>query len=551
MITIKDYILYKKIGKGSYGEVFLTQKENDPKKYATKKIDISKFSTKDAYKYLNNEIKIMKQLDHENIIKLYEFLNTGRNIYLVMDYINGGSLSDFLSEYKLKTGKPFPQKAIQHFVKQIVQALIHIHSKNIIHRDIKLDNILVNFPSKEDKENLDYSKGQIKIIDFGLSTQANLAKSAVGSPLYMDPIILEKYKKAGGMEKFKSYDKKADIWSLGVITYEMLTGENLFKAVNIDDLIQKVEKGDYSLEVKNLTNEIISFLNCMLQKDPNKRLPATELAKHQFLTGNPDLFKKIDTSQINYKIKNGMITLNVINNETIGREFPFNPNDYFKSLTINLELISDKFSKEKEKEEMKEDKPIADNDIKSEKKNDITKLLSNPDTRQILDKDTTSKISKDNTTQPIKKFNSDKFDNLEKKIDQVTPERHNFLSEKNLNKIKKEYEVKFQVSRTDNKKQNININIDFLVNEKNTLNHEANLKEENSFKDEWTWKFNSNDWKNIDNNNDYFIMSVNINKANSDLKFNVEKIKLGKPISLFAKKYIKIELTPIIKDINI
>lgn len=551
MITIKDYILYKKIGKGSYGEVFLTQKENDPKKYATKKIDISKFSTKDAYKYLNNEIKIMKQLDHENIIKLYEFLNTGRNIYLVMDYINGGSLSDFLSEYKLKTGKPFPQKAIQHFVKQIVQALIHIHSKNIIHRDIKLDNILVNFPSKDDKENLDYSKGQIKIIDFGLSTQANLAKSAVGSPLYMDPIILEKYKKAGGMEKFKSYDKKADIWSLGVITYEMLTGENLFKAVNIDDLIQKVEKGDYSLEVKNLTNEIISFLNCMLQKDPNKRLPATELAKHQFLTGNPDLFKKIDTSQINYKIKNGMITLNVINNETIGREFPFNPNDYFKSLTINLELISDKFSKEKEKEEMKEDKPIADNDIKSEKKNDITKLLSNPDTRQILGKDTTSKISKDNTTQPIKKFNSDKFDNPEKKIDQVTPERHNFLSEKNLNKIKKEYEVKFQVSRTDNKKQNININIDFLVNEKNTLNHEANLKEENSFKDEWTWKFNSNDWKNIDNNNDYFIMSVNINKANSDLKFNVEKIKLGKPISLFAKKYIKIELTPIIKDINI
>ena len=551
MITIKDYILYKKIGKGSYGEVFLTQKENDPKKYATKKIDISKFSTKDAYKYLNNEIKIMKQLDHENIIKLYEFLNTGRNIYLVMDYINGGSLSDFLSEYKLKTGKPFPQKAIQHFVKQIVQALIHIHSKNIIHRDIKLDNILVNFPSKDDKENLDYSKGQIKIIDFGLSTQANLAKSAVGSPLYMDPIILEKYKKAGGMEKFKSYDKKADIWSLGVITYEMLTGENLFKAVNIDDLIQKVEKGDYSLEVKNLTNEIISFLNCMLQKDPNKRLPATELAKHQFLTGNPDLFKKIDTSQINYKIKNGMITLNVINNETIGREFPFNPNDYFKSLTINLELISDKFSKEKEKEEMKEDKPIADNDIKSEKKNDITKLLSNPDTRQILDKDTTSKISKDNTTQPIKKFNSDKFDNPEKKIDQVTPERHNFLSEKNLNKIKKEYEVKFQVSRTDNKKQNININIDFLVNEKNTLNHEANLKEENSFTDEWTWKFNSNDWKNIDNNNENFIMSVNINKANSDFKFNVEKIKLGKPISLFAKKYIKIELTPIIKDINI
>ena len=229
----KEYKLIKSIGKGSFGEVFLTKKANSHKLYATKIIPISNFQNKELNKYLLNEINIMSQLNHPNIIKLYDIREKNDNKLLVMDYINGGSLADYFANYKYINGTPFPQKMIQFFVKQIVQGLIYIHSINIIHRDLKLDNILLDFPPNIKAEDRIYTQAKVKIIDFGLSTQLkgdDLAKSVVGSPLFMDPIILQKYDKAGGIDKFKYYDEKADIWSLGAITYEMLTGQKFIQS---------------------------------------------------------------------------------------------------------------------------------------------------------------------------------------------------------------------------------------------------------------------------------------------------------------------------------
>jgi serine/threonine protein kinase len=284
----------------------------------------------------------MKQLDHENTIKLHEFFQTNNNLYFIMEYINGGTLSDYLSSYKLKTGKPFSQKMIQHFVKQIVQGLIYIHSKNIIHRDLKLDNILLSFPSKIPKENREYSQATVKIIDFGLSTQKTFAMSNPGTPAYMDPIILQKYNKSGGIKRFRLYDKKADIWSLGAITYEMLTGQNIFQADDLDELISKVEKGNYYLKVDDLSNEILSFLNCMLQYEPKNRLSAKDLALHQFLTEKPEDFEKADVSDIEYKINEGFLTINIFNNNTIKKMFPYKPNNIFNSLTLNMFQLTKK-----------------------------------------------------------------------------------------------------------------------------------------------------------------------------------------------------------------
>ena len=569
MKRIKDYILDKSLGKGSFGEVFLTKKEKSSKLYATKKIPLTHLQNEEFKKYITNEIKIMKMLQHDNVIKFYDCYQTENNLYLIMDYINGGSLSEYLAEYKLKKGAAFPQKMIQFFVKQIVQGLIYIHSKNIIHRDIKLDNILLNFPANTKKENRDYHLAQIKIIDFGLSTDSNLATSLVGSPIYMDPVILEKYKKAGGVEKFKRYDKKADIWSLGAITYEMLTGEVLFNAGSLPELISKVKKGDYSLDVKDLSDEILSFLNCMLQYDPKKRLSAQELSQHQFLTKNTEEFKTVDTSQISYKInKNGELILNIINNETIKRLYPFNPNkeknEIFNSLTINLDLISDEFSKKNNDDSSNQDNSSNinnnQNDInnitpqniitKSQEQfkttfilNDISRtqtgiFSSNIQSTQV--NKNTLKISGKTNSQEIKKNNIINQENI--------PEGIRSAKSGKIDKLDK-YQVKFEVKRNDNKKENLFLNIVFLVKENDTRQHDVLLKEENGFYDEWIWGFHSNDWKNIDNNNETFIMTILFNESgiNDNLSFNLEKLKLGQPISFIVKKYIKFKLIPIIK----
>ena len=573
MLKINDYVLFKSIGKGSFGEVYLTENEKTHKRYATKRIHTQVLKSRDAMKYLKNEINIMKQLDHENIIKLHESLQSTNNVYLVMDYINGGSLSNYLNEYKLKNGTPFPQKIIQYFLKQIVQGLVYLHSKKIIHRDLKLDNILLNYPSNIKKEDRDYSQSQVKIIDFGLSTQidkSNLAKSFVGTPISMDPIILKKLNKAGGKDKFKFYDEKADIWSLGVITYEMLTGQNLFKAKNINDLVNKVEQGDYSLEVNDLSDEIISFLNCMLQFEPEKRLSAVELSKHQFLTGDPDLFNKSYLNEIKYKITDGVLTLNIINNSTVKEKFPFKPTEICNSLMINLNLISDKFSnKNKNKNEnLSEDKKVLskNNTLITNDTNSRMSNLDNIEVQNLIKKNiATLKLNKA-TTQIISNYQIRSQPTIQQTIQKTKSLGENTKNNNdNNNKItpgdytssksgeiirrmkKKVYSCKFQVLRTDNKKEDVNIKIKFLVNENNILKHEVNLINNNNFSEEWIWKFNSNDWRNIDNNNENFMMEISINNKEK-YNLSVEKIKLGKPIGFLTTNYITFKLTPIITE---
>ena len=318
---IKDITLLKFIGKGSFGTVYLSKKDGKSGYFATKQIERSMADKPGYYKYFENELRILKDLHHPNIVHLEDVKKDDKYYYIVMEFVNGGSLTDCLKKYQMKYGKSFPEEIVQYLMRQIVDAIKFIHKRNIIHRDLKLDNIMVNFDNDNDKNNLNMMRAKVKIIDFGFATKLtpdknNLAQTALGSPINMDPLILNVMAKKGKDLKQLGYDDKADIWSLGTICYELLIGKTVFNAETMNDLVQKVESGNYHVPT-SLSREMVSFLNSMLQYDGSKRLNAEELSKHAFLTKDVRNFTKINIRQVQRKIDNKGLNINIKRNQTI------------------------------------------------------------------------------------------------------------------------------------------------------------------------------------------------------------------------------------------
>jgi serine/threonine protein kinase len=281
----------------------LTQKKGRPEYYATKKMERSVCEKPENLKRLQYEINILKVLNHPNIVKFYGLKKTTNHWYLITEYCNGGSLLGNLQKYMTNYRRPFPEEVVQYLMKQIVSALNYLHFNKIIHRDLKLDNILVTFKNEYDKSSLNMMKAIIKIIDFGFATKLNgpLTFTALGTPTNMDPQILEHINT--GIPN-SGYNEKVDIWSLGTLCYQMVVGHMAFSGRSMEELFQKVKKGNYSLPM-TLSKEIVSFINGMLQQDPNKRLTANQLLNHEFLTKHPSQFQPIDVRQISGTIGPG------------------------------------------------------------------------------------------------------------------------------------------------------------------------------------------------------------------------------------------------------
>ena len=333
---IQDITLLNVLGKGSFGTVYLSKKDGKNCYFATKQIDRTMADKPNFQKYFRNELNILRSLKHINIVHLEDVKFDNKYYYIVMEYINGGSLSDCLQKYKNKhNGKAFSEEIVQYLMKQIVGAIKYVHSQKIIHRDLKLDNIMVSFSNDYDKNNLNMMKATIKIIDFGFSiqlTQNNLASSVLGSPINMDPAILKEMSNRGKKIGHLGYDQKADIWSLGTICYEMLIGQAVFNAETMNELVQKVENGNYNVPL-NISFEMVSFLNGMLQYKGEDRLSSEELYKHPFLTKNIRDFKKMDLRRVQKKLTKDGLNINVKTNQTIWSIF--NEEDEKKLLQIN------------------------------------------------------------------------------------------------------------------------------------------------------------------------------------------------------------------------
>ena len=319
-MIIDNLILDKCLGSGTFGEVYLTTiKGNDSKKFATKVLEREKIEHSEALKYLKNEISILQSLNHPNIVKYECVKKTKKHFYLVMEFCNGGELSGALEKYQEKYGKPFSEEIVQYLMRQIIDAFKYIHSQKIIHRDIKLENILINFESEKDKEDLNMMKAIVKIIDFGFACRidkSGLMYSTLGSPINMDPIILKKLNSQSKKTRQLGYDQKADIWSLGTICYQMLIGKSAFDAEDMDELISKIEDGTYTVPT-NLSKEVVSFINGMLQYESSARLKSEELAKHPFLTRNLSEFHPIDMEKVSKKVDGNGLKINVKSNKSI------------------------------------------------------------------------------------------------------------------------------------------------------------------------------------------------------------------------------------------
>lgn len=235
-----------------------------------------------------------------------------------MEYCNGGELENALEKYQIKYGKPFSEEIVQYLMRQIISAFKYIHESNIMHRDIKLENILICFENEQDKENLNMMKAVVKIIDFGFACKIeknSLAYTTIGNPMNMSPLILKKLTSHGKIRQL-GYDMKADIWSLGAICYQMLIGRAAFDADDLDELVEKIENGKYKVPT-NLSKEVVSFMNGMLQYEPQARLTATELYNHQFLQENVKNFHRIDLNQVSNKVKKNELEIDTKKNKSI------------------------------------------------------------------------------------------------------------------------------------------------------------------------------------------------------------------------------------------
>jgi len=233
-LNLKYNIKSKTLGEGTFGKVFLAENSvNDNVKVAIKALKKNKV-TDEAIEKVKHEVDVLQTLDHPNIVRYFETFESEKSIYLVMEYCEGGELFEQLS---ISKGKVFTEKQTAKVMKQLFHAISHCHSKGVIHRDLKMENVM--YKTKDTT-----NEPEVKIIDFGLSKIKEAGKTsmstACGTPYYVAPEVLGS----------RGYGQECDIWSLGVIMYILLSGEFPFKGNNVLQVFNSIQIDNLDLEGK-------------------------------------------------------------------------------------------------------------------------------------------------------------------------------------------------------------------------------------------------------------------------------------------------------------
>ncbi|XP_039286469.1 5'-AMP-activated protein kinase catalytic subunit alpha-2 [Nilaparvata lugens] len=258
IVKIGHYILGQTLGVGTFGKVKIGEHQLTKHKVAVKILNRQKIKSLDVVGKIRREIQNLKLFRHPHIIKLYQVISTPTDIFMIMEYVSGGELFDYI----VKHGKLKEYEA-RRFFQQIISGVDYCHRHMIVHRDLKPENLLLD-------HNL-----HVKIADFGLSNMmmdGEFLRTSCGSPNYAAPEVISGKLYAG---------PEVDIWSCGVILYALLCGTLPFDDEHVPTLFRKIKSGIFPIP-EYLNKTVVSLLCHMLQVDPMKRATIEDIKNHEW-----------------------------------------------------------------------------------------------------------------------------------------------------------------------------------------------------------------------------------------------------------------------------
>merc|ERR1739844_320867 len=264
--TVEDkYILKDVLGTGAFSQVRLAESKDRPGDLHAIKV-IDKKALKGKEDSLENEIKVLRRLDHPKVVKLLEAYESKSYVYLVMELVTGGELFDRIVEKGSYT-----EKDAADLIKQVLSAVAYMHSSGVVHRDLKPENLLYHSPDEDSK---------IMISDFGLSKMedSGIMATACGTPGYVAPEVLAQ----------KPYGKEVDVWSIGVISYILLCGYPPFYDENDANLFAQILKGEFEFDSPywdDISQEAKEFIRSLMCVDVDKRLSCEDAIAHSWISG--------------------------------------------------------------------------------------------------------------------------------------------------------------------------------------------------------------------------------------------------------------------------
>jgi len=263
---ISNYEIGHTLGKGAYAIVKVCKNKITGEKYAMKIYEKSRLKDSSQKKCVYREIEILKRINHKNIAKLYDVITTDKQILILQELVNGISLREYYNnEIRNQKGiSEHKSKIFKKIFRQIFDAMNYLHKRNIAHRDIKLENILIN------------KNYEVKIIDFGFGmyNPDNLPqKFFCGTPNYMPPEIACKRPYNG---------QKADLWSLGVLIYKLYCADFPFKGKNEKDLYKSIQRGKFRM-ASYTPDYVKKIIVSMIELNPKKRMSCENVLKSEWL----------------------------------------------------------------------------------------------------------------------------------------------------------------------------------------------------------------------------------------------------------------------------